>query len=99
VSPPSDRAKKAGIERHDQFSDDRSTGTYRIGSSSYWRSRARKFALAIQPGNPFRYSLTRLARNSNDLHVTMNGASIFFGGADIEWHVGQQVDLVENQKL
>ena len=63
------------------------------------RSSARAFPLAIQPSEPFRHSLARLAGYSNDVHITVDMPRILFGGSDIEWHIGQQVDFIQNQQL
>ena len=57
------------------------------------------FPLAIQPSEPFRQSLARLAGYSNDVDVAVDAAGILFGDANIEWHVGQQIDLVQDQQL
>ena len=59
------------------------------GDSGGGRSRARDFALAIQPSEPFGHSLARLARHSNDVHISVDAPRILFGGGDIEGHIGQ----------
>ncbi len=57
---------------------------------------ARDFPLAIQPREPFRHCLASLAGHPNDVHIAVDAPRVRFGSNDIEWHVGQEVDLVQD---
>ena len=57
------------------------------------------FPLAIQPRVPFRHSLAGLAGHPDDVHIAVDTPRVRFGSSDIEWHVGQQVDLIQDQQF